>query len=121
MTCPLGKLGSLMTRTTVTSSLVGRGRLITRLTSALSSVDDEVRRIKIASSRKRKAQKIAETLIVMGTVQREKPISEMTKKKRRIQGLRCFCSLAVMALSPGKNSVRRAKKDSRATPASSQR
>src|SRR5579884_1750699 len=101
MTCPLGKLGSLMTRTTVTSSLVGRGRLITRFTSTLSRVADEVKRIKMASRRKRRAQKIADTLIVIGTVHLGKPISEMIKKKRRIQGLRCLCSPAVMDLSPG--------------------
>src|SRR5216683_2408304 len=58
MTCPLGKLGSLMTRATATSSLVGRGRLIRRFTIQLRILDDEASSTKMASRRKRKAQKM---------------------------------------------------------------
>src|SRR3954462_9773386 len=121
MTWPLGKLGSLMTRTTVTSSCVGRGRLIRRFTSAFNIFDELVSRINSASKRKRKAQKIEAMQKVSGTANLGKPISETPARKLRSQGFRRFCKALVIDISPGKNCVRWAINESRTAPESSQR
>src|SRR5437762_13044594 len=110
-----------MTRTTVTSSFVGRGRLMRRFTIILRIVEEEVNRIKQASRRKRKAQNRPETPRTSGTDMCEKPISETVKKKRRTQGGRSFCKRAVMAISPGKNWVRCVMRERITAPESNQR
>src|SRR5579863_2936090 len=98
MTCPLGKLGSLMTRTTVTNSLDGRGRLMRRFTIQFKILDDEASNMKMASRRKRKAQKIPAMPNVNGTPNLGKPTSEMPSMRRRSQGLWWLCKLRVMDL-----------------------
>src|SRR5712691_10906400 len=107
-----------MTRTTVTSCVVGRGRLISRFTSAFSRLEELVNKTKMASKRKRNNQKMPATPAVRGTDHWKKPISEMATMKRRNQGLCCFCSVEVIAMSPGKNCVRRAIKESITAPES---
>src|SRR5437588_9526886 len=121
MTCPLGKLGSLITRITLTSFCVGRGRLMRRFTIAFKMVEEDVKRIKMASRRKRSIQKREATPIVCGTDHLAKPISETAYRKRLSQGLRCFCRRIVIAMSPGKNWVRRAISERIMAPESNQR
>src|SRR5512142_3119556 len=98
MTWPLGKLGSLITRVTVTSSAVGRGRLMRRLTIQLRMLEELESKIKMASSRKRNAQNIPAMLIVSGTPTLGKPGSEIAIIGLRIKGWCCFWSVRVIDL-----------------------
>ena len=86
MTCPLGKLGSFITRATVTRSSDGRGRRMRRLTVQLSKLEELVSKIKIASSRKRNAQNIPAMLIVSGTPNVGKPGSEIATMSLQSSG-----------------------------------
>ena len=76
-----------------------------RFTSALSTLEEVVRRIKTASSRKRSAQSMPAIDTVRGTAILANPISEIPTMRRRIRGLRRFCSVLVIDISPGKKSV----------------